>query len=431
MISIVLLVVMVALMALRVPVSVSIGMAAVVALLIGGFPLNVVPRMMVEGLNSFPLLAVPFFVVAGNLMNAGGMTERIFAFARALFGPIRGGLAQVNVAASMIFAGMSGAALADLAGLGAIEMRAMRANGYPDRLSIAVTLASCTVGPIIPPSIVLIVYGLATYTSIGRLFLAGVLPGILIGVLMMVFIWLWVRLRRTSWGQPEPFHSGELWRTFKGGALALLSPVVIVGALVTGAASPTEVGAFAAAYAFLAGVVYRELTWRTLRACLVESMLTTAVIMYLIAVSVVMGWILTIERVPHEAAQMFIDIISSPLVGLLAINVFLLVVGMFLETLPALLILSPILLPVVKVIGIDPVQFGVIICFNLIIGIITPPMGIGLFVAARVAGMTPEQVMRATLPFFAPLLVGLALISLFPQISLWLPNLVFGPAPPG
>ena len=428
MISAILLVVLVALMALRVPVSIAIGTAVVIALLIGDFPLDVIPRLMIDGLDSFPLLAVPFFVLAGNLMNAGGTTERIFAFARAVFGPVRGGLAQVNVAASMIFAGMSGAALADLAGLGAVEMRAMRKNGYPVDFSAAVTLASCTIGPIIPPSIVLIVYGLATFTSVGRLFLGGIIPGVMIGVLTMVFIYFWTRTGVT-WGQPEPFNLREFWRTLKGGGLALLSPILIIGALIAGIASPTEVGALAAAYAFVVGIIYRELSWASLRACLIESVMTTAVIMYLIAVSIVMGWIITIERVPHEAAQTIIQYIENPVIGLLAINLFLIVVGMFLETLPALLILSPILLPVVKVFGIDPVHFGVIICFNLIIGIITPPMGIGLFVAARVANITPEVLLRKVFPFFIPLIGGLLVISLFPQLTLWLPDLVFGVAP--
>ena len=429
MISLLLLIIMVALMAFRVPVSIAIGIAVTIALLVGDFPLDVIPTMMVDGLDSFPLLAVPFFVLAGNLMNAGGITRRIFAFARTIFGPIRGGLAQVNVAASMIFAGMSGAALADLAGLGAVEMEAMRKNGYPEDISAAVTLASCTVGPIIPPSIVLIVYGLATNTSVGRLFLGGVFPGILIGLMCMLFIYLWVRLKKTAWGQSETFRMSEFLRSFKSGAPALLSPVLVIGAIITGVASPTEVGALAAAYAFLVGLIYRELTLRRLISSLIESTTTTAVIMYLIGVSIVMGWIITIERVPHEAAQAIATYIQSPTVGMLIINLFLIVVGMFLETLPALLILSPILLPVVKAFGIDPVHFGVIICFNLIIGIITPPMGIGIFVAARVARLTPEQVLRKIIPFFIPLLVGLLLISLLPNLTLWLPNKVFGVSP--
>ena len=429
MITTTLLFVLVSLIALRVPVSISIGISTVIALIIGDFPLSVVPRMMIDGLDTFTLLAVPFFVLAGNIMNAGGVTERIFAFAKALFSPIRGGLAQVNVAASMIFAGMSGAALADLAGLGTVEMRAMRKGGYPLNVAAAVTLASCTIGPIIPPSIVLIVYGLATDTSIGRLFLGGIIPGFIIGLITMVWISLWVRFKKTSWGQPEPFVVSDVWSTFKGGALALFSPVLIIGALVLGVSTPTEVGVIAATYALFVGIIYRDLTWKKLLDCIVESMQTTAIIMYIVAVSIVMGWIITMERLPHEAAKAIQLYIEHPLLALLIINVFLILVGMFLETLPAILILSPILLPILAPFGIDQVHFGVIICFNLIIGIITPPMGIGLFVAARVADTTPELVLKATMPFLIPLLFGLAIVTAFPILTLWLPDLVFGPRP--
>ena len=429
MITTTLLFVLVSLIALRVPVSISIGISTVIALIIGDFPLSVIPRMMIDGLDTFTLLAVPFFVLAGNIMNAGGVTERIFSFAKALFSPIRGGLAQVNVAASMIFAGMSGAALADLAGLGTVEMRAMRKGGYPLNVAAAVTLASCTIGPIIPPSIVLIVYGLATDTSIGRLFLGGIIPGFIIGLITMVWISLWVRFKKTSWGQPEPFVVSDVWSTFKGGALALFSPVLIIGALVLGVSTPTEVGVIAATYALFVGIIYRDLTWKKLLKCIVESMQTTAIIMYIVAVSIVMGWIITMERLPHEAAKAIQLYIEHPLLALLIINVFLILVGMFLETLPAILILSPILLPILAPFGIDQVHFGVIICFNLIIGIITPPMGIGLFVAARVADTTPELVLKATIPFLIPLLFGLAIVTAFPILTLWLPDLVFGPRP--
>ena len=429
MITTTLLFVLVSLIALRVPVSISIGISTVIALIIGDFPLSVIPRMMIDGLDTFTLLAVPFFVLAGNIMNAGGVTERIFAFAKALFSPIRGGLAQVNVAASMIFAGMSGAALADLAGLGTVEMRAMRKGCYTLNVAAAVTLASCTIGPIIPPSIVLIVYGLATDTSIGRLFLGGIIPGFIIGLITMVWISLWVRFKKTSWGQPEPFVVSDVWSTFKGGALALFSPVLIIGALVLGVSTPTEVGVIAAIYALFVGIIYRDLTWKKLLECIVESMQTTAIIMYIVAVSIVMGWIITMERLPHEAAKAIQLYIEHPLLALLIINVFLILVGMFLETLPAILILSPILLPILAPFGIDQVHFGVIICFNLIIGIITPPMGIGLFVAARVADTTPELVLKATMPFLIPLLFGLAIVTAFPILTLWLPDLVFGPRP--
>jgi tripartite ATP-independent transporter DctM subunit len=416
---------MVALMLVRVPVSVAVGVASLAGILIGGIPLDVLPRMMIESVDSFALLAVPFFVFAGQLMNAGGITQRIFDFARDLFGWMRGGLAQVNVGGNMILAGMSGAALADLAGLGVVAIRAMRENGYPVPFSAALTLAACVVGPIIPPSIVLVIYGLATDTSVGRLFLAGVVPGVLIGICLMIHVSLWVRIKRPPWGRPEPFVLARAVRSFRGGALALFAPFLLIGCILGGVATPSEIGAIAAGYALLIGLVHRELTWPRLLVCLKETVAVTAVIMYLIAVSSVMGWIITTERVAHDAAQLMTAYVQSPLLGLLVINLFLLVVGMFIETVPALLILSSILLPVVKGLGVDPVHFGIIICYNLIIGIITPPMGIGLFVAARVAGITPEAVLRASWPFFVPLLTSLAVITAFPALSLWLPTTVY------
>jgi tripartite ATP-independent transporter DctM subunit len=416
---------MLTLMTLGIPVSIAVGVAALIGVLVTDTPLDVMPRMMIENVDSFALLAVPFFVVAGNLLNVGGITERIFNFARDVFGWMRGGLAQVTIGAEMIFSGISGAALADLAGLGAVVIKAMRDQHYPVPFAAAVMLAACVLGPIIPPSIIFVIYGLATDTSVGRLFLAGIVPGIVIGVLLMAHIAIYMRIKKPDWGTPEPFIARNAWRSFKRGAFALLAPFVVIGAILAGVATPSEIGAIAAGYALLVGAAYGGLTVKGLIECMKESVIVTAVIMYLIAVSSVMGWIVTTERIAHDAAQYIAAHVHSPIVGLLVINVLLLVVGTFLETVPALLILSPILLPVVKGLGIDQVHFGVIICYNLILGIIHPPLGIGLFVAARVARITPEQVLRATWPFFIPLFGGLIIISAVPQLSLWLPNTVY------
>jgi tripartite ATP-independent transporter DctM subunit len=286
-------------------------------------------------------------------------------------------------------------------------------------------LAACVLGPIIPPSIVFVIYGLATDTSVGRLFLAGIIPGIVIGALLMIHISIYMRITKPEWGKPEPFVPSNAWRSFKAGSFALLSPVVVIGAILAGVATPSEIGAIAAGYALLAGFIYGGITVRGLIDCMKESVIVTAVIMYLIAVSSVMGWVVTTERIAHDAAAYIAAHVTNPFLGLLVINVLLLVVGTFLETVPALLILSPILLPVVKGLGIDAVHFGVIISYNLILGIIHPPLGIGLFVAARVARITPEQVLKATWPFFIPLFGGLIIVSAFPALSLWLPNTVY------
>ena len=306
-----------------------------------GTPFDVVPRMMIESVDSFALLAVPFFVLAGNLLNISGITERIFNFARDLFGWMRGGLAQVTIAAEMIFSGISGAALADLAGLGVVVIKAMRDQRYPVPFAAAVMLAACVLGPIIPPSIVFVIYGLATDTSVGRLFLAGIVPGVVIGILLMIHISIYMRIKKPDWGKPEPFAARKAWKSFKEGAFALLSPFVIIGAILSGVATPSEIGAIAAGYALLVGFAYRGLSVRGLIDCVKESVIVTAVIMYLIAVSSVMGWIVTTERIAHDAAQFIAANVHSPVLGLIVINILLLVVGTFLETVPALLILSP------------------------------------------------------------------------------------------
>ena len=417
------------LMLLRVPVSISIGVAAALGVWFSGVPLELIPRQMTSSVDSFTLLAVPFFVLAGNLMNTSGMTDRIFEFARRLLGHMHGGLAHVNIGASMLFAGMSGAALADLAGLGAVEMKAMRENGYSVSFATALTLASCTIGVIIPPSISFIVYSLVTGESIGRLFVAGIVPGLMIGITLMIFVYVWARLGSANFLPPEPFRPAKLVAATRRAGLALLLPALILSSLLLGVATPTEVGVIACLYALAMGVIYREQTWKGLWHTLVESAMTTALIMYIVAVASVMGWVVTSERSAHDAAQAIAESVGSPTAALLLINVFLLVVGTVIEGLPALLITASILHPVVMDIGIDPVHFGVVITFNLILGIITPPMGIGLFVASRVAGIPVEQVLRATIPFLVPLMISLIVITVFPGLSLWLPDLVFGPRP--
>jgi tripartite ATP-independent transporter DctM subunit len=427
-ITVVLLVTMLVLMVLRVPVSISMGLAAVLALVVGDYPLDILPRMIIDQVDSFSLLAVPFFIFAGNLMNHGGATERIFDFALKAVGWLRGGLAHVSVVASIIFAGMSGAALADLAGLGAIAVRAMRANGYTPDFAIAVTLAACVIAPIVPPSIVMVIYALATDVSVGRLFLAGVTPGVLVGLCLMVYIYLRARAWPQDFAPPETFDLCALWHATRRGCLAVAAPPLILGVFVMGWTTVSEIGAVAAAYALFLGLIYRALTWKKLWVCLVDSTLTTGIIMYMVAVSAVMGWVITSERVLHDFATSLGTSLKDPLLALLVINIFLLIVGVFLETLPALLICASILLPVVKQLGIDPVHFGVIICFNLILGIIHPPVGIGLFVGARIAEISVERTFRAVLPFFFVLLGALVLINLFPMMCLWLPNLVFGAA---
>lgn len=425
MISVTMLLVSIGLFLIRVPVSISLGIATLIGFSMLGVPPAVVPSRMIDGVDSFALLAVPFFILAGNLMNAGGVTEKIFAFARALVGWISGGLAQVNIVASVIFAGMSGSALADLAGLGAVEIRAMRQNGYPIGFSTAVTLSSCTIGPLIPPSIILVIYGLATNTSIGQLFLGGLIAGLAVALLLMIHVFLHARSTSADWATPEPFVLRDVVRTGIDGAPALFAPVVILGALVLGISTPSELGAIATVYAIITGLFYRRFTWRKIRHALVNTITMTGVIMYLFAIASAMNFVIARERVAHHAAEYMVQMTSSPIVGILLVNLFLLIVGMFLEGPVAILIIAPILLQVVTEYGMGPVQFGVMLSFNLLIGMITPPLGIGLFVGGKVAGIAPEAVFRATLPFFVPLIAGLAVISYVPFVTEWLPDLIF------
>jgi tripartite ATP-independent transporter DctM subunit len=414
---------------LRVPVSISMGIATVIGYLILPMPINVLATRMVDGVDGFALLAVPFFILAGNVMNFGGVTEKIFDFARAVFGWMRGGLAQVNIVASVIFAGMSGSALADLAGLGAVEMKAMKSNGYPVGFSAAVTLASCAIGPIIPPSIILVIYGLATNVSIGRLFLGGFLAGLIIAACLMVFVYVYMRVTGSEWAKPDPFVARKVISTGFFGLPALLAPVIILGSLVLGVTTPSELGSIATGYAVLVGLFYRKLSWARMGQALVQTVVMSAVIMYLFAIASAMNLIIARERVASDAADLMAAHVTSPVLGIILINLFLVVIGMFIEGPVAILIVSPILLEVVKQFGMDPVQFGIMLSFNLLIGMMTPPVGIGLFVGGKVAGIRPEQMLRAIVPFYLPLAAGLMIIAFVPAVTTWLPNLVFGVAP--
>lgn len=425
MITATMMVISIALFLIRVPVSIALGIATLVGFWMIGVPASVIPSRMIDGVDSFALLAVPFFILAGNLMNAGGLTEKIFAFARALVGWVSGGLAQVNILGSVIFAGMSGSALADLAGLGAVEIKAMRDNGYPVPFSTAVTLASCMIGPLIPPSIILVIYGLATNTSIGQLFLGGLIAGLVVAACLMLYVFLYVQILKPDWARPEPFVLSEVVRTGIEGAPALFAPVVILGALLMGVATPSELGAIATVYAVAVGLFYRKFNWRNVKLALVETVTMTGLIMFLFAVASAMNFVVARERVAHHAAEYMAQLTASPILGIFLVNAFLIVVGMFLEGPVAILIIAPILLHVVAEYGMGPVQFGVMLSFNLLIGMITPPLGIGLFVAGKVAGISPESVFRASLPFFIPLLAGLAIISYVPWVTEWLPALVF------
>ncbi len=424
MVGIAVLVLFTILLLLRVPVSLSMLMASLIVLVtMGDVPLLVVPQYIIHGLSKFELLAVPFFILAAEIMNAGGLTQRIYRFALACVGWMTGGLAQVNVVASVIFAGISGTAMADAAGLGRVEIKAMRDAGYDAAFSSAVTLASCMVGPLIPPSVVMIVYAITAEVSVGAMLLAGIGPGLLLAAVLMSFIYMLVKSGRFHCPTaPRPTRQ-ELARSFWQGIPALVAPLIIVVGIVGGIFTVTEAGIATTLYSLAVAVfIYREMTMRRLARVVIRATLSSSMIMFLIGTATVMAWLVTREQVAAQAAAWFAGLSGAKWLQLLAINVFLILVGCLIEGLPALLIMVPVLLPVALGMGIDPVHFGVILIFNLLIGIITPPMGVGLFVVSNFTGVGIEKIVRACVPFLVPLLLTLGVITYIPELSLFLPR---------
>jgi len=407
------------------PVAFALGVVAVGWLLLEGAPMITAPQRLMAGADNFALLAVPFFVLAGNLMNTAGITDRIYGFCAAMVGHWRGGLGHVNVVGSIVFSGMSGSAVADAGGLGALEIRAMVREGYRPEFAGALTAASCVVGPIIPPSIPLVLYAVIGNVSIGRLFLGGILPGLVIGACLMLYVWYvagkegYPRGRRFTWA--------ERGRAFAHAFLPLLTPAIIMGGMFGGVFTATEAAAVAALYALLLGaVVYRELGWRELLAVFRESMNTTAVVAFIVCAATLFNWVLARERVPQQVAELLLGVSTDPLVMLLLVNLLLFFLGMFMEALAIMVLTVPVLMPVVQQVGIDPVHFGMVITLNLMLGLLHPPMGIGLFVVAKVVNIPYGRLAWATLPFFVPLLGALVLITCFPWITLVLPDLAYG-----
>jgi tripartite ATP-independent transporter DctM subunit len=403
------------------PVFVAIAGASIVYIVINGIPPLIAIQKMVSGVDSFPLLCVPFFVLAGSLMNAGAITDRLFEFAHRMVGHWRGGLGQVNVLNSMIFSGMSGTAIADAGGLGAMEIRAMRNRGYDMPFAVGISAASATLGPVIPPSLPLVVYGFAAGVSVGQLFLAGIIPGILMALALHVQV-AWYARRRNYPVEPRATW-GERLAALKTSALALLMPIIIMGGIVLGVATPTEAAAVAAAYALLIGVfVYRSLGLKSVLGSLVETVETTSVVMLMVGASSLFGWILVRENAAQEFTRMMLGAIQEPWQALLILNLILLVAGMFLETIAIILIAVPIFMPVLIQFGIDPVHFGIVMVLNLMIGLMTPPVGLLLFVMARISELDFYTTFRACLPFLLPILAVLILITFVPAIPLALPN---------
>lgn len=412
-------------MLLGVPLFAAMGLAAFVFVLLGDMPAATVPQKIAQSANSFPLLAAPLFILMGNIMNSAGITERIFTFATACVGWLRGGLCHANILASVIFAGMSGSAVADAGGVGTLEIKAMRDEGYDAETAAAITAASATIGPIIPPSLPMVVYGVSADVSIGGLFLAGVVPGLLMAGALMLMVSELAR-RRNMPRTPFP-GLRQLGHAYARAHWALMTPVLLFGGMMTGLFTPTEAAGVATVYALILGLfVYRDFDLKKLPDILAETVETTGVVLALVMTAAALGWCLSISRLPQTLGPQIIALVGNPLAFLLLVNGLLLVVGCFMEALAAMLILIPILSPAAAALGIDPIQFGLIFVLNLMIGTITPPVGVVLFVTARIANISFGAMSRAIVPWLLPLLGVLMAITLWPPLTTWLPKLVMG-----
>ncbi|WP_416799367.1 TRAP transporter large permease [Ciceribacter azotifigens] len=453
-----------ALMIIGTPVAVSLGVSSLLYLLISGVAPDIIAaQRMIAGVESFPLIAVPFFILVGNLMNIAGVTGRIYHFALSLVGWMKGGLAQVNIIGSVVFSGMSGTALADAAGIGTIEIKAMKDHGYPVEAAVGVTAASATLGPIFPPSLPFVIYGMMANVSIGALFMAGILPGIVMTVLMMLTVVIFAH--RKGWGSDTPFELRKLgaaslevgivlcfpaavyllvlaglsiniavlialaalialdWYLDFHAVMALMTPVLLIGGMTMGWFTPTEAAVAAVIWSLFLGLVrYRTMTLRTLAKASFDTIETTASVLFIVTTASIFAWLLTVS----QAAQLFSDFMFSLTDNwwtfLIIVNVLLLIVGAFLDTIAAISILVPILMPIAARYGVDPVHMGLIFTLNLMIGLLTPPVGMVLFVLSRISKLSIERTSMAILPWTIPLFVALLLITFIPAITLWLPT---------
>ena len=419
-----LILVFIAILVAGVPVFIALaGSSLLYTHFIAGIPDFVILHRMAGGIDSFPLLAVPFFILAGNLMNSAGITNRIYDFAVAVAGWMRGGLAHVNIIGSVIFAGMSGTAIADAAGLGTIEIKAMKDHGYSTEFSVGVTAASATLGPIIPPSLPFVIYGMMANVSIGALFLGGVIPGVVMTIFMMLYVTYCAR--RYGMGRDQAFRWRTLALSFVAAFPALLTPAIIIGGMTFGWFTPTEAAIAACAWALILGVfLYRSLTLKQFYKVTLDTIETTAAVLLIVGAASLFGWVLTTTRVAEQAAEALLSLTQNRYVILLLINVLLLVVGCFLEPIASISILVPVLMPILVKVGIDPVHFGVVMTLNLMIGLLHPPLGMVLFVLSRIAKLSLERTTMAILPWFIPLMMSLIAITLIPDLTLWLPRVL-------
>jgi len=411
------------LLLLKVPVAFAMGISCLGFMLVNDMPFSVIPQVMMSLFENFPFLAIPFFALAGQLMNTGGVTDRIFGFAKTIVGHIPGALGHANVVASMIFAGMSGSAVADSAGLGSVEIKAMVEDGYDNDFSAAITAASSTIGPVIPPSIPFIIYGAMANVSVGALFLGGAIPGLIMGAALMLVVYLIARRRGYRIHKRSTLR--ELWKSFLRASLSLLTPIIILGGIVFGIATPTEAAVMAVIYAMILGVIiYKETSKNTILDAISQVARSIGMIAFLCCTAFLFGWLLTYEKIPQSFANFLMSISSNKYVILLIINIMLLIVGCFMDTIAAMVVLVPVFIPALKIYEIDMVHFGVILTLNLMIGLLTPPVGLCSYLVSDIAKCPIERVVKAQLPFIYILIIVLFIITYIPETVLFLPKLL-------
>ncbi len=405
-----------------VPIAVGMGIAVVVTMaLFTSLPTIGAIQRMITGVDSFVLVSIPFFMLTGRLMNVGGITTRLFAFARSLVGPIRGGMAHANVIANMILAGMSGSAVADAGGMGVVVIKAMQEQGYRKELAAAITVAASTIGPIIPPSIPMVIYGAMAEVSVGKLFLGGFVPGVMMGLSLMGLIAFWNRRERLP--VDRAYHLREIWKAFREAFLSLLTPVILIGGILSGIFTPTEASAVAAVYAFvLSFFILRTVKVADIPDIIVDTFVTTAVVTFIISTTSGFSYLLIIGKIGTLLVDSTLALTTNPYVVLLIVNIALLILGCLMEAGVLLILLTPILVPLMKSLGVDLVHFGLIMVLNLMIGVATPPVGMCLFVVSEANQVKLERLMREVIPWCFPLIVVLFLITYVPALVMWVPN---------
>lgn len=420
------LLVFVVVLILGAPIAFVIGMTAVWIILDNGMPVMLLSQRMFTGIDSFTLMAIPFFLLAGEIMNHGGVTKRLINFCQLLVGRFTGGLAQVNVVVNMIFAGISGSAAADAAALGSILIPSMEEQGYDKNFSAALTAAASCLGPIIPPSIIMVIFASATSVSIGAMFLGGIIPGIIFGITLMIYCRYYAR-RHGHKGMSVHMTTKEKLIVCRDAALALMAPMIILGGILSGSFTPTEAGAVAVAYALILGLlVYKELKLSDLPQIILNTASTTGTIYLIISAAAALAWVITFNGIALMIQNTIVTIAPNPHAVMFIMLTFLLFVGTFMEAAAAVILLAPVFLPIFLKFGYDPIHIGVTMCIAMIIGLITPPVGISLFVVAKIGKMTLEDVCSEILPFIIVTSVVLFLVGYIPALTLTIPNWFFG-----